>query len=53
LTAVARKRLKRKKSSCKVCRPGKRAQSNRWSPKEEEALKRFERAVARRDWALL
>jgi hypothetical protein len=50
---MARKRTKRKKSSCKLCHPGKRAQSNRWSPKEEAALRRFEKAVARREWEAL
>jgi hypothetical protein len=50
---MARKRLKRKKYSCKVCKPGKTGQSNRWSPKDESALRRFERAVSRRDWELV
>jgi hypothetical protein len=48
---MARKRLKRKKSSCKLCHPGKRAQSNRWTPKEEAALRRFEKALSgSSDW---
>jgi hypothetical protein len=52
LIAVTRKRLKRKKSTCKLCHPGKRAQSNRWTPKEEEALRRFEKALSLgTDWS--
>ena len=50
---MARKRQKRKRRSCKLCHPGKRAQSNRWSPRDEEALRRFERAVVRRDWEFI
>jgi hypothetical protein len=50
---VARKRLKRKKHSCKVCKPGKTSQSNRWRPKDDVALRRFEKAVNRREWELL
>ena len=53
MSAMSRKRSKRKKSSCKLCHPGKRGQSNRWSPKEEASLRRFEKAVARRDWGSL
>ncbi len=48
---MSRKRSKRKKSSCKLCHGGKRAQSNRWSPKEEMLLRRFEQALSRgSDW---
>jgi hypothetical protein len=50
---MARKRTKRKKHSCKVCKPGKTGQANRWSPKDEMALRRFERATNRHQWELL
>jgi hypothetical protein len=50
---MARKRLKRKRYSCKLCKPGKTGQSNRWSPKDEVALRRFEKAVHRHDWSAL
>ena len=48
---MSRKRLKKKRRSCKLCHPGKRAQSNRWAPKDEAALRRFEQALSRgSDW---
>lgn len=37
-----RKRLKRKKKSCAMCKPHKMNGANRWKPKEEQALKEFE-----------
>jgi hypothetical protein len=46
-----RKRIKRKRHSCKVCKPGKTGQSNRWSPREHMLLRRFEKALQRgADW---
>lgn len=39
-----RKRLKHKKHSCPMCKPHKMGWENRWSPKEDEDLRRFERA---------
>ena len=50
---MARKRIKKKKCSCKVCKPGKTGQSNRWSPKYEAELRLFERSVARRELEFL
>ena len=38
-----RKRYKKKRRSCALCKPGKRGISKRWSPREEMLLKRFER----------
>ena len=37
-----RKRLKRKKLSCKMCKPYKMGWENRWKPKEFEKLLRAE-----------
>lgn len=45
-----RKRYKRKRHSCKVCKPGKMGLSVRWSPREESRLKEFERQKTRGDW---
>jgi len=44
-----RKRLKRKRRSCSLCKPHKTAWSSRWKPKEEQALKEFERGKIARD----
>lgn len=38
-----RKRLKRKRRSCPVCKPYKTGGDIRWNPKELDALKRFEK----------
>ena len=38
-----RKRYKKKKHSCKICKPHKMGLEKRWNPKEEAALERFER----------
>jgi hypothetical protein len=43
-----RKRLKNKKRSCAMCKPQKRGWDNRWKPKEEDRLRRWERE--RREW---
>lgn len=40
---MARKRLKRKRRSCALCKPHKMKGAVRWKPKELAALKRFER----------
>ena len=48
---MSRKRLKRKRRCCPACKPGKRALSNRWSPREQMLLGRFEKARQRgSDW---
>ena len=38
-----RKRLKKKKRSCAMCKPHKMAKAVRWKPDELDRLKRFER----------
>lgn len=38
-----RKRLKKKRKSCSLCKMHKMGASNRWNPKEEFRLKLFER----------
>lgn len=38
-----RKRMKRKRRSCALCKPHKMCGEHRWKPKELAALKRFER----------
>ena len=38
-----RKRSKVKKHSCSLCKPHKTGHSNRWSDKEEQGLKCFEK----------
>jgi hypothetical protein len=38
-----RKRFKRKRRSCALCKPHKRGWDTRWKPKEAAKLKRFER----------
>lgn len=38
-----RKRLKKKKRSCPLCKPYKMRGENRWKPKERDALERAER----------
>lgn len=47
-----RKRLKMKRHSCALCKPNKMGGACRWKPKEEAALKAFEKekldVVARR-----
>ncbi len=40
-----RKRIKGKRYSCKLCKPGKTGQSNRFSPREEMLLRRFGKVV--------
>ena len=40
-----RKRLKKKKRSCALCKPHKMRGCNRWKPKEEAKLKAFEREM--------
>lgn len=48
---MARKRLKRKKCACPLCKPGKRGQSTRWKNQELERLQRFEKALnGSADW---
>ena len=49
-TAMSRKRYRSKKRSCSVCKPSKTGRSHRFRPQEQVALKRFEKAVVRRDW---
>ena len=41
--ATMRKRLKVKKHSCKLCKPFKMGFSNRWKPREEAALREWEK----------
>lgn len=38
-----RKRIKKKKRSCKLCKPWKMAWSNRWKDKELARLKEYEK----------
>ena len=40
-----RKRLKRKRRSCALCKPYKMGGENRWKPKELEVLKRAESEI--------
>jgi hypothetical protein len=40
-----RKRLKRKRRSCRLCKPHKMGMSNRWTPKELSVLKETEREI--------
>ena len=40
-----RKRLKRKRHSCALCKPYKMGGENRWKPKDFEKLLRTEREV--------
>ena len=42
-----RKRLKRKKRSCALCKPHKMGGENRWKPKELARLKEAESEVRR------
>jgi hypothetical protein len=37
-----RKRYKKKKRSCALCKPHKMGGDNRWTPKDEAALAEFE-----------
>jgi len=48
---MSRKRTKRKRHSCKTCKPGKTGLANRWSPKDESLLRAFERDRQRGDWS--
>lgn len=41
---MVRKRLKKKRRSCAMCKPHKTRGENRWKPKEAQALKEFERS---------
>jgi len=45
-----RKMYKQKKRSCAMCKPHKRGGAYRWTNKEKEAIKRFSKAVAKRDF---
>lgn len=38
-----RKRSKRKRRSCSLCKPHKMGGDNRWKPKEEAKLREFEK----------
>jgi len=38
-----RKKLKKKRRSCRLCKPHKMGIENRWKPKEEQALRVWER----------
>lgn len=40
-----RKRLKKKKRCCAMCKPHKRAKCKRWKIKEEAILKDFEKTI--------
>jgi hypothetical protein len=40
-----RKRYKKKRRSCGVCKPGKRGITKRWSPREEMLVKRYEKGL--------
>lgn len=40
-----RKRLKKKRRSCPLCKPHKTNGSNRWKPKEEFLLREWERGL--------
>lgn len=40
---MARKRLKKKRRCCALCKPHKRAKGVRWRPKEMQALRLWER----------
>jgi hypothetical protein len=46
-----RKTYKNKRRSCALCKPHKRKHSNRWKPKDAEALRRTERQIDQRDFA--
>jgi hypothetical protein len=43
LRAAMRKKLKKKRRSCRLCKPHKMGIENRWKPKEEQALRVWER----------
>jgi hypothetical protein len=47
---VSRKRYRRKRRSCRACKPSKRGLAVRWSPKQLELLKLHEKALARGTW---
>jgi hypothetical protein len=47
---VSRKRYRRKRRSCRTCKPSKRGQAVRWSPKHLELLKLCEKAATRGWW---
>jgi hypothetical protein len=42
-----RKRLKKKKRSCALCKPHKMRGTGRWSVKDNDALKRAEKEIQR------
>jgi hypothetical protein len=42
-----RKRYRKKRRSCGVCKPDKRGISKRWTPRDEVLLKDFERRLNR------
>lgn len=44
-----RKRLKKKLRSCPTCKPQKMRGANRWKPKDEAALKEFERMAKKKE----
>jgi len=44
-----RKRLKKKKRSCAMCKPYKMHWENRWKPKDEARLKDFEKEKKQRE----
>jgi hypothetical protein len=46
---MSRKRSKNKRRACSLCKPHKRGHINRWSPKQLELLRRFERTMHRGD----
>lgn len=49
---MARKRMKQKRRSCSLCKPGKTARSNRWKNKDHMLLRRFEATLQRGgDWS--
>lgn len=42
-----RKRYRKKRRSCALCKPNKMAGSKRWKPRDEVLLKEFERRLNR------
>ena len=44
-----RKRQKQKKKSCAMCKPHKMHRANRWKPREEAALRRYESGEEERE----
>jgi len=45
-----RKRFKKKRRACGLCKPHKKAMSNRWTTKDLDVLKRAEAEIHLREW---